>query len=132
MDQPESRRRPVTLMDVKQALRDDRFRNSLPVTFEEDLKKYKQNPGCSCNVPLYKRIMVEAKETLQSFYPNKSIVSLEEDAKKLAENNFTVINCHIDELEKKMKSLTMGRKQLAISRYEDQVTLVVNDLDFIY
>lgn len=125
-------RKQVTLMDVKQALRDSRFRESLPVTFSDDLRKYQQNPGCACNVPFYKKIMTEARESLQAYYPNKSIVSLEEDARKLAENNFSVINCHVNELEEKMRKLSLGRKQIAISRYEDQVTVIINDLDFIY
>jgi len=124
--------RPVTLMDVKQALRDPRFKESLPKEFEEDLIKYQQNPGCACNVPFYKKIMTEAKDALQGYYPNKSIVSLEEDAKKLAENNFSVINCHIDELEDKLKRLSIGRKQIAVCRYEDQVTAIINELDFLY
>ena len=122
----------VTLMDVKQALRDPRFREGLPKGFEEDIRKYQQNPGCACNVPLYKRVMTEAKDELQAYYPSKSVVSLEEDAKKLAENNFSVINCTTETLEQKLKNLSPGRKQIAIARYEDQITVIVNDLDFLY
>ena len=124
--------RPVTLMDVKQALRDSRFRESLPKEFEEYLVKYQQNPGCACNVPFYKKIMTEAKDALQQYYPNKSIISLEEDAQKLAENNFSVINCNINELEEKLKRLPIGRKQIAVCRYEDQVTAIINELNFLY
>ena len=58
--------RPITLMDVKQALRDKRFRESLPDSFSEEIQKYQQNPGCACNVPLYKKIMLEAKEQIQN------------------------------------------------------------------
>jgi hypothetical protein len=119
-------------MDVKQALRDSRFRESLPSSFQEEIQKYLQNPGCACNVPIYKKIMSEAKEQLQTYYPNRSVAHLEEDAKKLAENHFSVINCHIDELEEKLKKLPIGRKQLAVARYEDTVTVVVNELDLIY
>ena len=32
--------RPIGLMDVKQALRDSRFHESLPIGFREDLQKY--------------------------------------------------------------------------------------------
>jgi len=124
--------KPVTLMDVKQALRDSRFRDSLPKELEEDIRKYQQNPGCSCNVPLYKNIMTTAKDTLQDYFPNKTVVSLEEDAKRLADNNFSVINCSAQELEDKLKKLGPGRKQIAVARFEDQVTVVVNELDFIY
>jgi hypothetical protein len=119
-------------MDVKQALRDSRFRDSLPKSFEEEVRKYQQNPGCACNVPLYKKIIDEAKVELQSYFPNKSIVSLEEDAKRLADNNFSVISCNIDDLEAELKRLPIGRKQIAMARYEDQVTVVINELDFIY
>ena len=123
----------ISLMEVKQALRDRRFRDSLPSgPFQEEVQKYLQNPGCACNVPLYKRIMIEAKEQLQAYYPNRSIVDLEEEAQKLAENHWKVINCHVDDLENQLKKLPSGRKQLAVARFEDMVTIVVNELDFLY
>lgn len=124
--------KPIGLMDVKAALRDSRFRTSLPNHFQEDLQKYLQNPGCACNVPIYKKIMTEAKEELQSYYPNRSIANLDEDAKRLAENSFSVINCGINELESKLKLLPKGRKQIAVARYEDQVTVVINELDILF
>jgi hypothetical protein len=119
-------------MEVKQALRDKRFRDSLPVNFHSEIQKYLQNPGCACNVPIYKKIMLEAKQQLQAYYPNRTIANLEEEAKKLAENHFSVINCHVDELEEKMRRLSPGRKQIAVARYEDMVTVVVNELDVLY
>lgn len=76
--------------------------------------------------------MTEAQEHLQAYYPNRSVANLDEDAKKLAENTFSVINCHVDELENKLKQLPKGRKQLAVSRFEDQVTVIVNELDFLF
>ena len=124
--------RPIGLMDVKQALRDRRFRESLSSEFQEDLQKYLQNPGCACNVPIYKKIMTQAKAQLQAYYPNRSVANLDEEAKKLAENHFSVINCHVDELEARLKKLPPGRKQLAVARYEDTVTVVVNELDVVY
>jgi len=124
--------RSVGLMDVKQALRDARFRESLPITFQQDIQKYLNNPGCACNVPLYKRLMTEARQQLQAYYPNRNIANLDEEAKKLAENNWRVINCHKDELEEKLKSLPPGRKQLAVARYEDMITVIVNELDILY
>lgn len=124
--------RPIGLMEVKQALRDKRFRDSLPVNFHSEIQKYLQNPGCACNVPIYKKIMLEAKQQLQAYYPNRTIANLEEEAKKLAENHFSVINCHVDELEEKMRRLSPGRKQIAVARYEDMVTVVVNELDVLY
>ena len=122
----------VGLMDVKQALRDVRFRDSLPSSFQQDIQKYLNNPGCACNVPIYKRIMTEARQQLQAYYPNRNIANLDEEAKKLAENNWRVINCKAEELEEKLKALPPGRKQLAMARYEDMVTVVVNELDILY
>lgn len=124
--------RPIGLMEVKQALRDHRFRESLGIEYKEDLQKYLQNPSCACNLPLYKKIMSEAKDELQAYYPNRSVADLEAEAMKLAENNWSVINCHISELESKLIKLPPGRKQLAIARHEDQVTVVVNELDVVY
>jgi predicted enzyme involved in methoxymalonyl-ACP biosynthesis len=119
-------------MDVKQALRDKRFRDSLGEQFQSEIQKYMQNPGCSCNMPLYKKIITDAKEKLQSYYPDRIVSNIDEEVIKLAKNNFKVINCKSDELEEKLRSLPMGRKQIAIARYEDQVTVVVNELDMIY
>ena len=124
--------RSIGLMEVKQALRDKRFRESLPTDFKEDLQKYLQNPGCACNVPIYKKVMTNAREQLQTYYPNRSIANLDEEVSKLAQNNFTVINCHVNELETHLKKLTPGRKQIAVTRYEDQVTVIVNELDVIF
>ena len=122
----------IGLMEVKQALRDKRFREALPESFKEELQKYHQNPGCACNVPFYKKVMTEAKEQLQQYFPNRSVADLEEDAKKLMENHWSVINCHVDELESRLKKLPSGRKQIAVTRFEDQVTVVVNELDLVY
>jgi hypothetical protein len=119
-------------MDVKQALRDKRFRDSLGEQFQSEIQKYMQNPGCSCNMPLYKKIITDAKEKLQAYYPNRTVSNLDEEVLKLAKNNFSVINCKSDELESKLRSLPMGRKQIAITRYEDDVTVVINELDVVF
>lgn len=119
-------------MDVKIALKDQRFRDSLPVSFKEDLQKYLQNPGCACNAPIYKKIIREAQEQLKQYYPNREVMNLEQDAKKLAENKWEVINCHKDKLEDELKKLPVGRKQIAIARFEEEVTVIVNHLDVLY
>jgi hypothetical protein len=124
--------RPIGLLDIKQALRDSRFRDSLPSSFKDDIQKYLQNPSCACNVPIYKRVLAEATEQLQKYFPNRSIANLEEEAKKLAENNFTVINCKADELENILRKLPPGRKQITAARYENEITVIVNELDILY
>lgn len=124
--------KPINLMDVKQALRDRRFRESLPASFTDDMQKYLQNPGCACNVPIYRRVMKEAIPQLQAYYPNRSVADLDREAGKLAENKWSVINCHKDELEENLRRLPSGRKQIAVARFEDQVTVVVNELDVVF
>jgi hypothetical protein len=123
----------LTLADIKIALKDKRFRDTLPHSFKEDLFKWEKNPGCGCNVGFYKRILSEASDQIKSYYPNKTFNSnlgheeLNQDF--IIKNNFYVINCSINDLEFNLKKLSPGRKQLAIARYEDQVTVLINDLD---
>ncbi len=122
----------LSLLDVKKALKDSRFRLTLPKEMEKEVDEFLNNPGCACHVPLYKKIAKDCKDQLKKYYPNLEVPDQEEEIKKLAENNWTVISCHIDELEKKLSKLGPGRKQLDVARWEDQVTVVVNELDIIW
>lgn len=124
--------RKITLLDIKQALKDSRFRDTLPPNLTEEVQKFLKNPACACNMPLYKKIMAECADQVKQYFPNTEITNLQEEVQKLADNKFSVINCSIDELENKLRKLGAGRKQIAIARYEDQVTVIINDLDFIY
>lgn len=124
----------VSLMEIKKALlTDGRFRESLPPSLKEEVTKFLANPGCpSCSVPLIRRILSECPDMLRQYFVGREIADPTEEAQKLMKNNWSVINCHINELEDKMKKLAPGRKQIAVARYEEQVTLVVNELDLIY
>ena len=122
----------IGLAEVKQALKDNRFRESLPEELKPGLIEYLNNPGCLCNVPFYRRILKEAQDVLKRFYPGREVVNEEEEVAKLAQNHWTVINCKAENLEKELKRLPPGRKQLAVTRYEDEVTVIVNELDYIY
>lgn len=122
----------INLMDVKQALRDAEFRKSLPPDFTPDVQKYLGNPGCGCNTGLYKKILTDCKTQLEQYFPDKKLSDPTEELKKLAENHWLVISCHISELEEELKKLPPGRKQVAITRFEEQVTVVINELDILY
>jgi hypothetical protein len=124
--------KPINLLDVKQALRDERFRKTLPATFNEDMQKFLQNPGCACNIPIYKKILSEAKEQLKNYFPNRLLSNLDDELKKMAENNFSVINCKVNELESVLRKLPPGRKQITAARYENEITVIVNELDILY
>lgn len=126
-------KKKIDIIDVKQALSDPRFRDSLGVSFQEDISKYLTNPGCRCNHKIYRRILKEAKKQLLEYFPDRHEVTDEtQEISNLAKNYFTVINCNKDELQSELRKLPPGRKQLAIARYEDQVTVVVNELEYIY
>ena len=122
----------VSLMDIKNAMKDEKFRATLPESLAPEVQKFVNNPSCSCNVPVYKKIIKEAKDQVLAYFPGKEIMSQEEEIERLSKNNWRVINCSIGDLEKEMKKLPAGRKQLAMSRYEDQVTVIVNELDNLF
>lgn len=120
---------------MKQALLDERFRQTLPDDLKPDVDKFLKNPGCACNHPIYKKIIAKASNHLNQYYPTKESVNLDEfqkEVEKASENHWSVINCSIDELAEKLKKLPNGRKQLDIARFQDQVTVVINELDLIY
>lgn len=125
-------KRKISLHDVKQALLDDRFRDTLPEDLLQDVQKFLKNPGCACNHPIYIKVARLAGPQLSSYYPTKDVVPAEEveNLEKIAENDWEVINCGIHELGEKLRKLKPGRKQLDIARWQDQVTIVINHLGF--
>ncbi len=116
----------ISISEVQKALKDPNFRKSLPEELKSDLQKYDQNPNCPCNYGIYKNVLKFAGSQLKSFFPGGDVVIEEE---KLPQNQWGVINCHINELEEKLKGLPPGRKQVAVARYLDQITVIVNELD---
>jgi hypothetical protein len=122
----------ISMMDIKQALKDERFRDSLPLSFKKEVNEFLNNPGCPCNVPLYRRIMKDAKEQLGKYFPDQEITDFEEELNKLSQNNWSVINCSIHELEARLQKLPKGRKQVELARFQDQVTVIINDLDVVF
>ena len=121
----------IKLTDVKQALLDPRFTEKLPEDFQPDLRKFNANPGCACNHPIYRMVLQKYPDLIKEYYPHKEDVSPDEEDRKLLENHWRVINCSAFELEGKLRTLPPGRKQIAIARHEDQVTVIVNELDVV-
>jgi hypothetical protein len=127
--------RRITAHDIKQALLDARFRESLPEEFTEDVQRFLKDPGCACNHPIYLRIMRKARQQLQEYFPAKESPTDEEferETERLAKNEWQVINCHVNELTEELRKLGPGRKQLDVARWQDQVTVVVNHLETLY
>jgi hypothetical protein len=117
-------KRKLGILDVKQAIFDERFQKLFP-ELKEDIDRVIKDPTCSCNRSIYLKFF-QYKDRLEKFFPNRYIEPVEES---IAENHWTVINCHVTELEGKLRKLPPGHKQLAVARYEDQITIVVNHLD---
>jgi hypothetical protein len=127
---------PISVLDVKNALKDENFRNTLPESLKDPVQKFLANPNCSCNLKIYNQILNEAREQITAYYPDKTYVNpeqqVQEQTKRLAKNVFKVINCSIGELEENLQRLPPGRKQITVSRWEDQVTVVVNELEIVH
>jgi hypothetical protein len=72
-----------------------------------------------------------AKAQLLAYYPGKEVVSEAETNKNnIMRNDWEVINCSIDELQNQLRKLRPGRKQLEVARFQDQVTVIINHLDY--
>lgn len=119
----------ISIQEVKEALRDSKFRLSLPPELNDDIRKYEQNPNCPCNLEVYRNILRLGAKQLREYYPDKEVVNPDTELPPLQQNHWTVINCHVNELETNLKKAGVGRKQIAIARWEDQVTVAINDLD---
>jgi len=124
--------KPITLLDVKQAMRDNRFRTSLPAELKDDITKYLQNPGCACNMPTYRNVLKLGKAQLESYFPGRVVSNLEEEERLMMNNSFMVIDCHVNDLQARLNKLGPGRKQITCSRYEDKVVVIINELDLVY
>jgi len=122
----------ITIRDIKNALKDSRFRLGLPKDMESEVDEFLKNPGCPCHMPLYKKILSSCRDQLSKYFPGKSPPDALEEERRLAENRWSVINCHVDELESRLSRLGPGRKQIDVARWNDQVTVVVNELDFLF
>ena len=123
--------RKVGLLDVKAALQDERFKGTLPEEMQKELKDISCS-SCPANTTFYQRILRECRTQLKEYFPAREVSDIQAENKKLSENHWNVINCHIDDLESKLKKLPPGRKQLDLSRHEDQVTVVINEIDVLY
>ena len=123
----------ISTRTIKKLLWNPKFRNKFP-SLQKPIKRFLRNPGCGCNRPLL--VQIQKMETLiREFYAEEGIniedADMEDDKKnRETKNNFTVINCHKDELQPLLKKLPNGPKQIAVARWEDQVTVIVNEVTF--
>src|SRR5581483_11074571 len=109
----------LTVMDIKQAIWDERFRALFP-EFEKQFEAFFKKPGCGCNMNFIRNVM-KHKDRLKQYFPTKDIELAEE---KDAENDYIVINCQVDELADRLKKYTAGKRMVAVARFRDKVTVV--------
>ena len=116
----------IKIASIKTALRSHEFRNMYP-ELKDELDTYLTNPDCKCNVPLYNAILSDLDRLKKWFGKDAVVVDplLPEEPDQL--NRWQVINCHIDELDKYLQELPHGPKQIAIARFENEVTVIIND-----
>jgi hypothetical protein len=125
-------RKNLGILEVKQAfLSDERFRSLFMPELKNEMEEALKKPTCACNRKLYDRFF-EFPDKLAQYFPDREIVSIQDQVSNLSKNAFTVINCQIGELETRLKRLPPGRKQIAITRFQDQVTAVINELDITW
>jgi hypothetical protein len=125
-------KRRLSRLDVKHAiLTDKRFRELFP-ELQEDIAKVLHNPSCACNIPIYDQFF-KYKDRLAKYFTDKEIKSPQEEAEEENINHWNVVNCKADELEEVLNGLhKIGRIQLAIARYQDEITLVTNSAGYIF
>lgn len=119
----------ISLREVKQALADPKFRAALPPQLKADIQKYEQNPGCPCNLGVYQNVLRLGRKQLEDYFPGHPIVDHDKQVIRLSENHWLTINCRTDELEAHLNKLAPGRKQIAVARYTDQITVIINELN---
>lgn len=119
----------ITIQDVKTALKNPSFRKTLPSELKDDLLKYDQNPNCACNLPIYVKVLKHASKELREWFPGREVLNPDLEMPPIIQNNWTVVNCNKDDLEKRLKDLGPGRVQIAVCRYQDEVTVIINNLD---
>ncbi len=127
-------KRTLSRLDIKQAiLTDVRFRKLFP-ELKQEIDSILKNPTCACNVPMFDKFF-RHKDRLRQYFSNREIKSPGEpqEDKGSHQNHWTVIDCHVDELERKLNELhKVGQKQVAVARYEDRIVMIVNDLGVMF
>jgi hypothetical protein len=120
--------RPVTLMDIKLALRDHRFRELFP-ELKSELDRAIAQPHCgSCSTPVAREILRRYGSRLADYFPGRPILS-ENGVSGDTDYHWKVYNGACAELEDWLRKLPPGSaKQVAIARDGTDCTCVVGEV----
>lgn len=99
--------------------------------YEEEFKRFFNNPGCACNGVLYRAIASDVEFLKQWFAQDIELDPILTDI-TAQKQEWTVINTTIDKLEEILNGLTLGPKTFAVARHQDQVTVIIRDLSGDY
>lgn len=122
----------ITRADIQRSiLGNSKFRELFP-ELKQEMDQVIGNPNCPCNVPIYNQFF-KYKDRLIGHFVGKQVPDIKKEVEDLSHNQWQVINCGINELEGILnKAHKLGRKQIAIARYDDKLTVVVNDLGVVF
>ena len=116
----------IKIATIKKALQDRDFRNQYS-EYQKEIDEWINNPDCKCNAPLYNAILADTSR-LEKYFGEEIVITdppMPEEPEQV--NQWSVINCHIDELDNHLQGLSHGPKFITIARWEDQVTVIIND-----
>ena len=116
----------LTVPYIIKALHNPKFRQILAGDYTEELQSFDKDPNCLCHHKFYRLIATKEVEAFRRFYPELGEL---ETSNELREDNWHVINCSVEDVLDQLRKLPPGKKQVALARYEDQVTIVVNEFD---
>ena len=122
----------LTRLEIKNAiLNDGRFRDLFP-ELKDKIAEIIHNPGCACNVPKIDKFF-GYKDRLSKYFSNRDVKEPKDEVREMNQNHWKVHNCHVDEIEGVLNGLhKVGRYQIAVARYEDRATIVVNSLGIMF
>ncbi len=125
-------KKTLSRLEIKNAIMNDgRFRDLFP-ELKKDITAVINDPGCACNIPIYDKFF-KYKKRLGEYFSNRAIKTPEDERRELEQNHWSVFNCKADELEGVLNKMhKIGRKQIAVARYEDEITIIVNDLGVVF
>lgn len=118
----------ITVEQVKAAFGRKTFRDQFPDLADKMLEAASK-PGCSsCSAPVLAELAKREDKLKEYFGDVEFDIVVPISAEEMPRAGLTVINCHIDQLEERLNRLPAGPKQIACARFEDQITVIINDL----
>jgi hypothetical protein len=89
---------PVTVNDIKTAMRDPSFIATLPPSLTPEVQKFMSNPGCGCNMSVYQKILKEAPAQIQAYFPTKSVAEGAAEVDRIMANQPQIQNMQQQQL----------------------------------